>query len=518
MTPEQRYLLDINGYLVLRDAVQPDALAAARAAAYRATEAGERWDVYSDPALSRLAFTPAAWPVVLELTRGQPMMRLGIGLHDAPRSGGGGMLHCNREAQRSSAVNSMSMASYSVLQDGTIFAVDFGMFVYLDSVQPGDGGLLMVNGSHKARFERPPSVGSTYGSGNFGLDQLGVRERGFTPTPHTVGEDGVSNPPPPPHTVNLAPQAGDIVIMSECVAHATMAWRGGGHRHVLRIGFKPQHVAHPEEDFSDDAILRLPPEIRELRSHAPLGHTKRIVEQMRVEGCVHLTAPDSTIMVTDAERTHGQPYHAGQVYAGTSPPPAAPAFPAVAGGMSAEQRYLFDIHGYCHLRQVLVGEELVACQAAAADYVNTPPASLPEGFAQTPGGKYLHSHAWAPCLERLAVHPGVWPTLMELLDGKPKLVGEAGTLFWESAARADELTSDSYDASRDVSTHVPTSCCLCAGFLLVSSLRCSAELRWMDAHADSRLRRRTRRRALALWSRGPLSVWTGIFRHRLRLL
>ena len=91
MTPEQRYLLDINGYLVIKDAVEPAVLAAARTAAYGATERqrlavstgtqDHRWDLFSDPALSALAFTPAAWPVVMELTRNQPMIRLGIGLH-----------------------------------------------------------------------------------------------------------------------------------------------------------------------------------------------------------------------------------------------------------------------------------------------------------------------------------------------------------------------------------------------------------------------------------------------------
>ena len=107
-----------------------------RAVAHEATAAGAEtlsgpawaWDVYCHPAISALAFTPKAWPVVLELTGGQPMMRLGIGLHDAPHSGGGGMLHCNREFQRSSAVGSPSMASYSV-RDGRILCADFGMFV-----------------------------------------------------------------------------------------------------------------------------------------------------------------------------------------------------------------------------------------------------------------------------------------------------------------------------------------------------------------------------------------------------
>jgi hypothetical protein len=159
MTPEQRYLLDINGFLCIPAAVEPGALRAAvrvdllsprhgtrlpryhwysaaerqaadtarccpqQAAAYAATSADRqarssgtqdhRWDLYSDPALAALAFTPTVWPVVLELTRNQPMIRLGIGIHDAPRSGGGGMLHCNREFQRSSALGSSSMASYS---------------------------------------------------------------------------------------------------------------------------------------------------------------------------------------------------------------------------------------------------------------------------------------------------------------------------------------------------------------------------------------------------------------------
>ena len=62
-------------------------------------------------------------------------------------------------------------------------------------MEPGDGGLIMVNGSHKARFERPPSVGGTYGMGNW-PSPLGVREEGFASEPHP--EDNRL----PPHTVN----------------------------------------------------------------------------------------------------------------------------------------------------------------------------------------------------------------------------------------------------------------------------------------------------------------------------
>lgn len=120
-----------------------------QAAAFGATASqrpGHGWDLYSDPALSALAFTPSAWPVVLELTRNQPMVRLGIGIHDAPHARGGGVLHCSRENERSSTVGSSSMASYST--DGqTITMAGFDMLVYLNDVNAGDGGLLVVHGS-----------------------------------------------------------------------------------------------------------------------------------------------------------------------------------------------------------------------------------------------------------------------------------------------------------------------------------------------------------------------------------
>eukprot|EP01051_Picozoa_sp_SAG22_P008035 SAG22_NODE_591_length_8819_cov_3.667737_6_plen_354_part_00 len=335
------------------------------------------------------------------------MMRLGIGLHDAPHSGGGGMLHCNREAQRSSTVGSPSMAAYSVV-DGKPFMTDFGMFVYLDTVQPGDGGLVMLHGSHKSSFERPPSVGGTYGSGNWGVDNLGVREKGFTPDPHPCGCDDYL----PPGCVNPCPRAGDIVFMSECVCHSNMAWNGSGHRHVLRIGFKPQHVAFPEECFTDEQILRLPPEIRELRSHAPLGHVKKIAEPGR--GPVQISAPaQPPAPVTDDERTPGQPHHiAGPGDAEilqSLPARDAPRLPPIPGGMTDVQRYNFDRLGYCKLEAAITGDELARCRQAALDYINTPTRGLPAGFKQTPGGKYLHAHAWAPCLEDLATHPAIFP-------------------------------------------------------------------------------------------------------------
>ena len=95
------------------------------------------------------------------------------------------------------------------------------------------------------------------------------------------------------------------------------------------------------------------------------------------------------------------------------------------------------------------------------------------------GGKFLHAHAWSPCLENLATHPAIWPTILELTDGKPKLVStsacrrllsragkrvlrpmavlllqlhESGTLFWEDSRRND--LGDTYDPDRDIHVSV----------------------------------------------------------------
>ena len=56
---------------------------------------------------------------------------------------GGGPLHSNRESHRSSVFGSPSLATYQV-NDGKPFCTDFVCFIYLESVEPGDGGLLVV--------------------------------------------------------------------------------------------------------------------------------------------------------------------------------------------------------------------------------------------------------------------------------------------------------------------------------------------------------------------------------------
>ena len=104
MTPEQRYILDTQGWLHVKGALSPTELAEARAAAddYVTATAAAKTGGPPLPAnysgngvadgkgyghgfawarpLERLAFHPATWPIVVELTGGRPR------LHGASRT------------------------------------------------------------------------------------------------------------------------------------------------------------------------------------------------------------------------------------------------------------------------------------------------------------------------------------------------------------------------------------------------------------------------------------------------
>ena len=142
--------------------------------------------------------------------------------------------------------------------------------------------------------------------------------------------------------------------------------------------FKPSHAAHPvgcrgiaaacvalfsrrqryrcgqEDALTPEQILQLPPEIRELRSFAPPGQIKAIVEATNLRqkeespALLQLSEPDGA-PVTEAELTP-------QPYARATPedyqvmdemligPP--PTLPPVPGGLTDAERYLLDTHGY----------------------------------------------------------------------------------------------------------------------------------------------------------------------------
>jgi ectoine hydroxylase-related dioxygenase (phytanoyl-CoA dioxygenase family) len=300
MTEKARYLLDLNGWLHLRGALDGAQLAAARDAAGRLTALppqelppgivlevvadntkpnaiGCHYDkaFAFDRALESLAFHPALWPIVLELTNGRPMLKDGVLLVDdnrlnEPRGAG---LHCAREDFGPEA------ARYEV-RDGRIFCDNIAVFFYLDDVLPGDGGLIVAQGSHKSSFKRPADLYAPHNRESVASNREALgEEHGWTARrgvfPDDCALDGL---------VQLAPiRAGDVIVMPEALTHGVMPWLPQDRaRRTLMLRYQQQTMPpHMNPPIGPDIIARLAPETRELIAQGSIAHTKEVAKKRR---------------------------------------------------------------------------------------------------------------------------------------------------------------------------------------------------------------------------------------------
>ena len=203
MTPEQRYHFDVFGFLHIENALSPEELRQCHAATQRYIDTptdrlppgfgvdGRRYlhGFAFDKCLEALTRHRSTWPIVKELTNNKPRLISGTLQVDFPGSDTVGGLHCAREGF------GWESTRYET-RDGRIYCDDIIVFPYLDDVYPGDGGLIVLPGSHKAAFPRPP------GMFNNGI-MRGVEDLCFG-------------------TLNITPKAGDIVVTSEMMTHGIL--------------------------------------------------------------------------------------------------------------------------------------------------------------------------------------------------------------------------------------------------------------------------------------------------------
>ena len=112
-----------------------------------------------DRSLESLAFHPAIWPIVMELTNGKPKLKHATLLRDdnsgdlGYKAGGGGHLHCAKEDWGRESASFETLVGPS---GTTLYTSAFLVFVYLDDVLPGDGGLLVLPGA--TPHPQPPTI------------------------------------------------------------------------------------------------------------------------------------------------------------------------------------------------------------------------------------------------------------------------------------------------------------------------------------------------------------------------
>ncbi|NKB69475.1 MAG: hypothetical protein GKR89_20580 [Candidatus Latescibacteria bacterium] len=257
MTPQQRYLFDVTGYLHLPNALSPDELERGRRATQRYLDTppdqlppgfaidGKRHlhGFAFDKALEALVFHPSTWPIVKELTNDKPRFVSGTLQVDRPGEVPAGRLHCAREDLGWQSVNHQC-------RDGRVHCDNFAVFPYFDDVGPGEGGLGCIPGSHKTLIECP--------------DEL--------------FNGGIVTDPPPPGTVRIEPKAGDIVVISEGLVHSTLQWKPTDRiRRILVLRYATQYTGYtrgPEPAIAE----RLAPQTLELMAPAGITHSKEIAQ------------------------------------------------------------------------------------------------------------------------------------------------------------------------------------------------------------------------------------------------
>eukprot|EP01043_Picozoa_sp_COSAG02_P010894 COSAG02_NODE_393_length_23190_cov_56.721926_12_plen_370_part_00 len=334
MTPEQRYMLDSSGYLILRGALSSKQIEDARMACDSYVEAQENADagraqlppgfpgnggpdaigsrmIYANGfawcrCLERLLFHEATWPIVLELTGSQPLMNGGVTLYDDFSRGNahamGGFMHCKRDAQKRNPdaldPDCTDPAGYCepvycrAREDGTIESDNFVIFPYFDDVGPNDGGIFLLPGSHKSPLPRPETLFGSIGQTG---SQVAGRDFGSN---HVIAHDAAWDDSSRAHKlipgkrpiggkipegcVKPEMSAGDILIMPEATLHCVIPWRAEGRmRRALMLRHDLQHRGAADAPGQLKSIVH--PLTAELMSFAPKGHLKAVAKMSAAE-------------------------------------------------------------------------------------------------------------------------------------------------------------------------------------------------------------------------------------------
>jgi len=244
MSEAERYLFDLNGFLVIRNVLTPEQVAACHAAIDdHAAEAVPR----SDPTLrnaiegspmygsgpprldlggifewdgtdSDVFKSILAHPRLVPLFHG--LLGRGYRLDHIPfvlmnnKGGEGFQLHGGTVDCTSGEYN--SNLAYTC-HNGSLRSNLLGCNVMLVDHNPGDGGFCVVPGSHKSNFKMPPGM----------VDGLSHKE----------------------YIVQPATKAGDVVLFSEGTVHGAMGWTSDIQRRCALYRFAPATVAYGRSYF-----------------------------------------------------------------------------------------------------------------------------------------------------------------------------------------------------------------------------------------------------------------------------
>ena len=221
---EEKFKFDLEGYLVVKNALAPEEVAEMnRIADEIYTEEYDERGLRSrmrvsqwGPPFQALIDHPAALPYLVEFLG--PKFRID---HDYNifmiKGGAHGRIHGGPAQATGSEGDHWYRCHNGAIRNGLM------VFTYcLTPARPGDGGFVCVPGSHKSNFVRDIP------------DEVRVQERDA----HYVVQPPV--------------EAGDLIIFTEALVHGTRAWTADHERRALLYKYSPGHSSWSQTYYCPD--------------------------------------------------------------------------------------------------------------------------------------------------------------------------------------------------------------------------------------------------------------------------
>ena len=247
MTDEEFYFFDTFGYLKVEQVVDKPTIEKAFESSQRVIK--EHPELYQDSGygdkykgafmfdktLERLPRSPRILGYASALLNNMPRLHGGLMMVNGAKHADHGF-HCQKEIDRYRVEDAPGF--FGNYGTRSIYCDLFSCFLYLTDVRPGDGGLVVIPGSHKSEFHYPKD------------------------NPYPLDMEGA---------VTVTVNAGDMIIMPLRLVHGAHKWKPTDRDRVIMFyGFAPQdyYRASYEADLqlAKDAGIELDAETIELMS------------------------------------------------------------------------------------------------------------------------------------------------------------------------------------------------------------------------------------------------------------
>jgi ectoine hydroxylase-related dioxygenase (phytanoyl-CoA dioxygenase family) len=246
MTSEEKFIFDLQGYIVIKDVLTADEVAEMNASAdqvFPRKEGSEldrresRVTLWGEP-FKRLIDHPKIVPYLIELV--DPKFRLD---HDycifMTEGGARGGLHGGPDVVGD---------HWYKYRDGMIRNGLTVVTYFLTGAAEGDGGFACIPGSHKSNF----------------LSNIPKEVRNYERRVHYV--------------VQPAVEAGDALIFTEALVHGTMPWRAKHERRALLYKYSPGHSAWSGNYYKLEEFGELTEQQKRILAPPSIGGRPNVVQ------------------------------------------------------------------------------------------------------------------------------------------------------------------------------------------------------------------------------------------------